>query len=265
MSQAHVRDLSGSKAEQGLDALLDDLPGLLSSAASQYVKLLRRSSKLVGDLLPIDQLSRSNDCCSVPTQDCPPRCIAEICWDGCACEVQRATVTVKNSGAQTRTFSFVAGNLGSAKVEVAPPAATLAPGQAVTLQVAVPANQGLKDGETYSSELLIRGAYEQCVRLRLRVASAAAPHLDLCQGEVPEKITELNWYRHWQCTDPCANERTPNDNPGTVVVGSHVPAAAPATLNPAPAAAAPAQGSLSLLRGAAAKKKTARGTAKKRS
>lgn len=265
MSQAHVRDLSGNQAEQGLSALLDDLPGLLSSAASQYVNLLRRGSKLVGDLLPIDRLAGSNDCCTVPTQDCPPRCIAEICWDGCACEVQRATVTVKNSGAQTRSFSFAAGNLGPAKVEVAPPAATLAPGQAVTLQVAVPANQGLKDGETYTGELLIRGAYEQCVRLRLRVAPAAVPHLHVCQGEVPEKITELNWYRHWQCTDPCASERTPNDNPGTVVVGSHVPAAAPATLNPAPAAAAPAQGNLSLLRGAAAKKKTARGATKKRS
>lgn len=263
MSQAHVRDLSGNKAEQGLDALLDDLPGLLSSAASQYLNLLRRGSRLVGDLLPIDRLDSSNDCCSVPTQDCPPRCIAEICWDGCACEVQRATVTVKNSGSQTRAFSFTAGNLGPAKVEVAPPAATLAPGQAVTLQVAVPANQGLKDGETYAGELLIRGAYEQCVRLRLRVGPAAVPQLHVCQGEVPEKITELNWYRHWQCTDPCASERAPNDNPGTVVVGSHVPAAAPATPNPAPAA--PAQGGLSLLRGAAAKKKTARGGAKKRS
>lgn len=265
MSQAHVRDLSGNQAEQGLAALLDDLPGLLSSAASQYVNLLRRGSKLVGDLLPIDQLGSSNDCCTVPTQDCPPRCVAEICWDGCACEVQRATVTVKNSGAQTRSFSFAAGNLGPAKVEVAPPAATLAPGQAVTLQVAVPASQGLKDGETYTGELLIRGAYEQCVRLRLRVGPSAVPHLDVCQGEVPQKITELNWYRHWQCTDPCASERTPDDHPGAVVAGTHVPAAAPATVNPAPAAAAPAQGSLSLLRGAAAKKKTARGTAKKRS
>lgn len=263
MSQAHVRDLSGNPAEQGLAALLDDLPGLLSSAASQYVNLLRRGSKLVGALLPIDRLGSSNDCCSVPTQDCPPRCIAEICWDGCACEVQRATVTVKNSGAQTRAFSFVAGSLGPAKVEVAPPAATLAPGQAVTLQLAVPANQGLKEGETYTGELLVRGAYEQCVRLRLRVGPAAVPHLDLCQGEVPQKITELNWYRHWQCTDPCASERSPNDKPGAVVAGTLVPTAAPATPNPA-AAAAPAPVSASLRRGAAAKKKTARSAAKKR-
>lgn len=211
MSQATVRDLGGSRAEQGVDALLDGLPALLAAAASQYLNLLRRSSKLVEGLLPAGLLEGANECCTVPTQDCPPRCVAEICWEGCACEPQRATVTVRNTGTQARNFTFAAGSLGPAKVEVAPPAAQLAPGQAVTLQVVVPGNQGLQEGECYGGELLIRGAYEQCVKLKLCITPSAVPRLEVAQGEVPERITELKWYRHWQCTDPCAPPRLPDD------------------------------------------------------
>jgi hypothetical protein len=244
MSQAYVRDLSGSRAEQGVETLLDGLPALLSTAASQYLNLLRRSSKLVEDLLPSGVLAGANDCCTVPTQDCPPRCIAEIGWEGCACEPQRATVTVKNTGTQARNFSFVAGSLGPAKVDVTPTAAPLAPGQAVTLQVLVPGNQGLKEGETYHGELLIRGAYEQCVKLRLRIAASALPHLELTQGEVPERITELKWYRHWQCTDPCAPARIADpavDRPPTLATPANTAVAVLADAAP-PAQAVAATG-----------------------
>ena len=211
MSQAYVRDLTGSKAEQGIDAMLDELPGMLSSAASTYLKLIRRAGRAVGGLLPADMLAGANDCCAVPTQDCPPHCVAEICWDACPGETQRATITVRNTSTQARTFTFAAGNLGPAKVEIAPPTAQIAAGQSVTLQVAVAA-AGLKEGETYTTELLVRGAFEQCVKLKLRVTRTAVPHLDVAQGDVPQRITELKWYRHWQCTDPCATPTRSTDN-----------------------------------------------------
>lgn len=236
MSQAYARKLSAGRAEQSVDELLGRLPGLLSSAASQYLNLLKRSSKLVEGLLPADLLASSNECCAVPTQDCPPHCIAEIGWEGCACETQRASVTVSNTGTQSRAFTFGAGSLGPAKVEVAPAAAQLAPRQAVTLHVTVPGNQGLKEGETYSGELLIRGAYEQCVRLRLRVTAPTVPQLDVEQGDLPERITELKWYRHWQCTEPCEQGRVADpggDRPATttgVAVVNDSAAAATATV-----------------------------------
>ncbi len=230
MSQSHVRVFSGQRDERGIDTLLGDLPGLLSSAANQYLALLRRSSRLVEGLLPSGLLEGANDCCGVPTQDCPPHCIAEICWEGCACEPQRATVTVKNTGNQARNFAFVAGTLGPAKVEVSPPQAQLAPGQSVTLEVLVPGNQGLKEGETYSGEMLIRGAYEQCVKLRLRVAPSSVPQISVEQGEVPQRISELKWYRHWQCIEPCESTRrtddTNGDRPPTVNVSGNTSIAA---------------------------------------
>lgn len=222
MSQATVRHLTGSAAQQGLDGLLGGLPEFVNGATTQYVALLRRGMKLAGDMLPanLTQLAGdSNACCSVPTQDCPPRCVAEIDWEACAGEVQHAVIHVKNSGHQARDFSFQAGNLGPAKVEVSPPSAQLAPGQSVAVRVDVAPSEAFKPGETYSGELLIRGAYEQCVRLRLRVARPATATLELCQGEVPERITELKWYRHWQCTEPCIADRVP----GTTDVASHNP------------------------------------------
>ena len=67
MSQSHVRVFSGQRGERGIDTLLGDLPGLLSSAANQYLGLLRRSSRLVEGLLPSGLLEGANDCCGVPT------------------------------------------------------------------------------------------------------------------------------------------------------------------------------------------------------
>lgn len=222
MSQATVRHLGGSTVQQGLDGLLDGLPGLVNGATSQYVGLLRRGIKLAGDMLPAnlaELAGSSNDCCSVPTQDCPPRCVAEIDWEACAGEAQHAVINVKNSGRQARSFSFSAGNLGPSKVDVTPPSAQLAPGQSVAVRVDVPPSEAFKPRETYTGEVLIRGAYEQCVRLRLRVATPATATVDLCQGEVPERITELKWYRHWQCTEPCAPARVP----GNTDVAGHNP------------------------------------------
>lgn len=248
MSQSHVRVFSGQRDERGIDTLLGDLPGLLSSAANQYLALLRRSSRLVEGLLPSGLIEGANDCCGVPTQDCPPHCIAEICWEGCACEPQRATVTVKNTGNQARNFAFVVGTLGPAKVEVSPPQAQLAPGQSVTLEVLVPGNQGLKEGETYSGEMLIRGAYEQCVKLWLRVTASSMPRISVEQGEVPQRITELKWYRHWQCIEPCESTRQtddPNgDRPPTVNVSGTTSIAATTDAAPpkTPAAGKPAAG-----------------------
>ncbi|MFT7774051.1 hypothetical protein [Roseateles sp.] len=211
MSQATVRHLSNGTVRQGLDGLLTDLPGLVNTATTQYVDLLRRGLKLAGDIVPssltsslTDLATSGNDCCTVPTQDCPPRCVAEIDWEACGGEPQRAVINVRNTSKQARDFSFAAGSIGPAKVEVQPAGSLLSPGEAVAVHVTVPSTDGLKAGEIYTGELLIRGAYEQCVKLRLRLASPVTATLDVSQGELPQHITELKWYRHWQCVDSCA-------------------------------------------------------------
>jgi len=215
MSQATVRHFTGSTVQRGVDGLLSGVPDLVDGVTSQYVDLLRRGVRLAGELLPsaLGGLAGANDCCSVPTQECPPHCVAEIDWEACAGEAQHAVINVKNSGSQARDFSFVVGNLGPAKVAVAPASAALAPGQSVAVHVDVMPSEAFKQGETYTGELLIRGAYEQCVRLRLRLAAPERASLDLCQGDAPQHISELKWYRHWQCTEPCATTDAAGHNP----------------------------------------------------
>jgi hypothetical protein len=223
MSQASVRRLGASSSvEQGFDQVLDDLPELLSTAATQYVSLLRRGIGLAGGLVPeltagLGALSalatKANECCAVPTQECPPRCVAEVCWEACPGETQHATINVRNTGSQTRAFAFAATPLGPVQPQVQPATAQLAPGQTVAVQVAVPTGEGFKPGERYSGELTIRGAYEQCVELKLKVSAPQTASVCIDQGEPPQHITELKWYRHWQCTEPCDSGRTPPPQP----------------------------------------------------
>jgi hypothetical protein len=224
MSQASVRRLGASSSvEQGFDRVLDELPKLMSTAATQYVSLLRRGIDLAGSFVPAgltDSLSglsslaaKGNDCCTVPTQDCPPRCVAEVCWEACLGETQQASITVKNTGSQTRGFSFTATPLGPVQPQVQPANAQLAPGQAVAVQVSVPTSEGFKPGETYSGELTIRGAYEQCVQLKLKIAAPQTASVTIDHGDPSQHITELKWYRHWQCTEPCESGRVPPTQP----------------------------------------------------
>jgi len=224
MSQATVRSLAGNSVQQGLEGLIGGLPGLVNTATTLYVDLLKRGLGLAGGAVPSDLLAKvagGNDCCGVPTQDCPPRCVAEICWEACSGEAQRAVINVKNTGRQSRDFSFGATPLGPAQVDVSPSSAALAPGQSVAVSVVVPPNEGFKPGETYTGEVLIRGAFEQCVALSLKLAAPVTATVDVSQGEVPKHVTELQWYRHWLCTEPCFTDRQRGVNGQDAVPKTH--------------------------------------------
>ncbi|HET7593225.1 MAG TPA: hypothetical protein VFK00_09500 [Rhodanobacteraceae bacterium] len=205
MSHATVRSMAGSANAIDPEPLLAGLPDLVNTATTGYVDLLERGLKMSRAMFSGSQaLFRIPDsCCSVPTRECPPHCVAEIEWDGCGCEAQRAVISVKNTSREDREYTFSAGSLGPAKVEVAPAKASLAPGESVTLNVTAQGSDAYEPGETYTGELLVRGAYEQCVILKRRISPQAVARLTIEQGDIPERITELQWYRHWQCVEPC--------------------------------------------------------------
>lgn len=222
MSRAQVRPLTGSTAQQGIDQMLGALPGLVSDSLDQYVSLLRRGSRLLGGLLPTGKLA-DDGCCEVPTRDCPPRCVCEFDWQAAPGEAVRATIRVTNTSAQARDFTFSGSVLrddqGNAPGDIAvtPASAMLASGQSVVLRVAIAVNDKYALGHCYAGEIAIRGAYEQCVCVRLCVERPPVPHCDVSQGDPPERITELHWYRHYQCTEPCAPPpRQPAEPAGTL-------------------------------------------------
>jgi hypothetical protein len=69
----------------------------------------------------------------------------------------------------------------------------------------------------YDAEIVVVGAYEQCVRVTLRVRCKKTCGDERCtceviQGDPPLRIRTHHWYDHFQCTEPCVDpQRQPLD------------------------------------------------------
>ena len=184
-------------------------PKLLSISLSQAAQFVEQSSELLASSLPNLSPSKRVGCCEIPETHCPPRCVCEICWEACYGERREATVRVTNSSPkQTRTFEFEAtpfqgpANPGLSP-KVSPASATLKPGESVTVTLEFAPTDAFQSGQTYSAEVLIKGAYEQCVCVRLKVYSCKQGHCEVCQGDPPVRIRAHQWYDHFQCIEPC--------------------------------------------------------------
>ncbi len=213
MSRATVTSLSGNAAQRSAEQLLGQAPNLLFHSIDQYFGLLQRGTRLLADVVSPALSMVPSGCCDVPEQDCPPRCVCQIQWEAGCGETVQAQVKVTNTGSATRNFAFAADPLttgiadeGSAEVAVTPASATLSPGQSALVRVAVNVGKNLASGKTYSGELLIRGAFEQCVSLHLDVACAAACRCEVEQGDIPVRIRAHQWYEHFQCVEPCRHD-----------------------------------------------------------
>jgi hypothetical protein len=223
MSKATVRHLTGTAVERGMQDLLVALPQLASRSIDQYASLLARSSQLLAGLIP-GQLLSTADCCEIPEQDCPPRCVCEIAWEASPGETVKASIRVRNTSAQARNFTFSAAPLqgggdSPGALTISPAARTLASGESVDVAISLVVNDKFKPSERYGTEVLIRGAYEQCVIVRLDVVASPTVRCEIDQGEVPVRIRAERWYHHFQCTEPC--ERPRQDVPGITVPGDH--------------------------------------------
>ena len=221
MSKATVRHLTGTAAERGMQDLLVALPQLASRSIDQYAALLARSSKLVAGFVPA-QLFTTSGCCDIPEQECPPRCVCEIAWEASPGETVKAAIRVRNTSSQARNFTFGAaplqgGGESPGALALSPEARTLAPGESVDVAIAVTVNDKFKPGECYGTEVLVRGAYEQCVIVRLDVVPSATVRCELDQGDPPVRIRAHRWYEHFQCSEPCEPERPRPNQPGTTV------------------------------------------------
>ena len=208
MSRATVRSLGGSAAQRGLDELLSVMPDLVGQTMNQYSNLLRRGSRLLDSALPTRSLFGTEDCCDIPEQDCPPRCVCEIDWEASPGETVQASIKVTNRGSTTRNFSFIPTRLEGASPSpgvptVTPSSKTLAPGEVVSVTVSIQIAGVYQPGQTYTGEVLIRGSWEQCVKLRLRVCTSSNCQCEVEQGDPPVRIRAHRWYDHFRCEEPC--------------------------------------------------------------
>lgn len=147
--------------------------------------------------------------CTIPETECPPYCVCDMAWEAKRGEDLLGTITVTNTGRQARQFTFEAtsfqGSAGDSGIKpgLAPASALLESGESVVIRVALHVEDAFETSEEYTSQVKIRGAYEQCVRLKLKVQPRQRPHCDVRQGEIPTRIRAHHWYTHFQCEEPC--------------------------------------------------------------
>jgi hypothetical protein len=166
-------------------------------------------------------------CCDIPATDCPPRCACTITWQASVGEVRKATIELRNTSKESITYQLVTQNFDACgktidlKPTVTPASVTAAAGQTVTATVQVQVSEQFHPGATYHSEILVRGKYERCVRLELQMRCEEDAICSFDHGDIPHRIKPDDWYRHFQCSEPCfepiIRTTTPtNPNTGTV-------------------------------------------------
>jgi hypothetical protein len=126
--------------------------------------------------------------CEVPETCCPPRCVGEIRWKIQRGAVPEASVLVRNVGSAARTFAFSATPLGgvdpgSARLTLTPASAPLLPGESTLVRVRLEDSLALRACQDYSAELLVRGAWEQCVKVHVHVAADPFDKVAVEQGD----------------------------------------------------------------------------------
>ena len=225
MSKVAVRPLSRA-CHSDSPSLAQLAPRLLSLSVGAVTDLLQGMAGVLGPALaakatcPPAGVRARTDCCAVPESDCPPRCVCEISWEAARGEKLRCTIRLVNSSASTRTFaveatSFTGGAEGA--VSVSPSSLLLAGGTSGLVEAAFAVPEEMPPGD-YEAEIVVRGAYEQCVRVLLHVTKKdCGPDLPACrceitQGDPPVRIRAHHWYDHFQCTEPCAKPRPRDDH-----------------------------------------------------
>ena len=176
---------------------------------------------------------RRTPSCAIPETECPPRCACETTWQASPGETVSTLVHVINASKTPRSFQvaatpFSGPNAPAKAIDVSPSAFGLQPeGRAVVAaRYAVP--DDLIEGDYYA-EIVVRGAWERCVRVLLQVRHRKTCGDDRCACEVevgdpPVRIRAHHWYHHFQCTEPCVDPRDRVSAPNNQAEGRGGPA-----------------------------------------
>jgi hypothetical protein len=203
---------------------LEDLVGfgfkVLLTSLETVRTLVQQAPNLLPPMPSLPSL-RPKDMCAIPETECPPRCVCEVIWEASPGETPVLTVRVTNSSKSPRTFQLHATPFTGAggtpgTIKLTPASLTLPAGHAgiVNATFSVP---NVPEGE-YLAEIVVAGAYEQCVCMKLRVhckKTCGDEHCicDVVQGDPPVRIRAHHWYDHFQCTEPCVGSgRQPPDH-----------------------------------------------------
>ena len=148
--------------------------------------------------------------CSVPETDCPPRCVCHITWEASHREKLSCNIKITNASDVQRLFTIKSLPFAGGTIQVNPDRITLEPGQTGYALAAYSVPENLTPG-IYKTEILVTGAYEQCISITLQVNGPESCECHIVQGEIPTRTVAHHWYDHFQCVEPCFRPKRENE------------------------------------------------------
>jgi hypothetical protein len=160
--------------------------------------------------------------CKIPETECPPYCACTLDWTMAPGDTRVGHIQIKNTSKEFISYSLAATPLesceGTTKTtpQLEPNSGRVAPGESLHVEVSLTADRSWRAGESYESEIKIRGKYERCVCVRVEVACAQEACCRIEIGEVPKSVHADNWTKHFQCTELCFEPiKQSQDDPNT--------------------------------------------------
>jgi hypothetical protein len=156
--------------------------------------------------------------CRIPETECPPYCACTLDWTVTPGDRRVGHIQIENTSNEVISYSLAAtpfsscGQTTEMKPQLEPNTGQVPPGESLRVQVSVTADQSLRPGETYESEIKIRGKYERCVCVRVEVACQPEACCRVEMGEIPKRVIADNWTKHFQCTELCFEPINPRDD-----------------------------------------------------
>lgn len=214
MKYQTIESNCATELSDSLQRLVEIGPKLVLMSVESGLSVARDATHLFTHSLPRIHLGIPYAClpCEIPETECPPHCVCELEWKACRRQNLQATIHVKNTARVARQFTFKAtpfqgpGNPNVA-VQLTPSNKLLQPRESVAVAVNFTVTPEFQAGQLYYGEVLITGAYEQCVRLVLHIHPEVTPHCIVEQGEIPTRIRAHRWYDHFQCEELCEEPR----------------------------------------------------------
>lgn len=178
-------------------------PRLLSETLKGVGEFVRLAGETAPQFLPLAAL-RPRKVCEIPETECPPRCVCHVTWEACPGEIRVHHLRITNSSKRERDFAIKAIPFPdpAGPIHIQPDSMTLGPGKTGEARAIYAVPDRLASG-TYETELLVAGAYEQCITVTLHVGGRQRCECHISQGEIPVRIRAHRWYDHFQCVEKC--------------------------------------------------------------
>lgn len=206
MSHVHIKKISEKRCGSS-GALVEAGQKFFSLTMDSALDFLKQSTKIISPHLPEVKSCGPQKSCEIPEVDCPPRCVCEISWNVSPAEKVKCAIRITNTSKKARRFvvdavPFKDADGTIAKIVFEPDILRLNAGETGTVKASMCVPSEFEHGKYYT-EILVKGAYEQCIKVSLDIQCEEQCVCEISQGEIPQRVRAHRWYDHFQCVEPC--------------------------------------------------------------